>query len=310
MTGFAIRELGDDDHDLEAFVRTVSRLDPRIWGLEVSDLRRWSDMVGPELRTVAEVDGVIAAVASISGMPYDPTSVLGVGLVVDPQQQGIGIGSALFERLHAWALDHRARPRISVSVTESDERTMAWWARRGFAERERYVVVEAPIDELDLDSPPASPGVSVTSLEERDDLRRAAYDAQAEFRHDMPGEEFPGLPYEQWIDLVDSGVRPASSVLLALDAADRVVGISTLSVAAHDSVRAQVGFLGVDRAARGTGIATALKHRQLQWCRDAGYRILRTVNHDDNAAMRAINARAGFRVTSVQVQLERTEPVG
>ena len=53
----------------------------------------------------------------------------------------------------------------------------------------------------------------------------------------------------------------------------------------------------VVRAWRGRGLATALKRATIGWAIDHGLDVLQTGNDIDNAPMRAVNARLGYRPT-------------
>ncbi len=53
---------------------------------------------------------------------------------------------------------------------------------------------------------------------------------------------------------------------------------------------------GTARAARGRGVATAIKRAMILWARDeAGLTALRTTNEERNAPMLAINRKLGYR---------------
>jgi RimJ/RimL family protein N-acetyltransferase len=51
----------------------------------------------------------------------------------------------------------------------------------------------------------------------------------------------------------------------------------------------------VGRRWRGRGVATALKRATIAWAIEHGLKILETGNDEDNGAMRAVNARLGYR---------------
>ena len=81
---------------------------------------------------------------------------------------------------------------------------------------------------------------------------------------------------------------------VALDG-NEVVGYASVIV---ERARPGVGIhdmTAVRRAWRGRGVARALKQATIDWARDAGLEALETGNDIDNAAMRAVNARLGYR---------------
>jgi RimJ/RimL family protein N-acetyltransferase len=168
---------------------------------------------------------------------------------------------------------------------------------------ERHVITRLDLTdetiELDIVAPA---GIELTTLAARPELERAAHAIHCETRADIPGEPFQPPTFEDWIEPIHDGERPAASIHLALDD-DVVIGICTTSIAAGDTERAHTGFSGVARTHRGRGIAPALKAQQIAWCRAAGFIELETVNHADNAPMRAINERMGFVDQPAQLML-------
>lgn len=312
MSDVEIRELGGSDEDLGLYADAVLRLMPVVWDLTLEDQRWWERLAGPQLRIVhVAPDGSHVGCASATGMPNDPNSPIHASIVLDRDWTGRGIGTHTLARVEKWAAARRRpEPSLRVGVDGRDAGALAWWARRGFHELDRFVITEldlaatAPAIEDDL--PRDLDGLEFTDASRRPDLLRAAYDASCEFRVDMPGEPHEPLPFEEFVALIEQGERPVESILLALDG-DRIAGVCTL-VLAGDRRRAHTGFTGIARDWRGRGVAAALKARQVEWCRSAGLTTLRTSNHDDNAAMRAVNDRIGFRVAHESVTLARSGP--
>jgi ribosomal protein S18 acetylase RimI-like enzyme len=60
-----------------------------------------------------------------------------LGMLIDQQHRGRGIGKALLERAIAWAREHRL-PDISLLVFPHNERALALYRSAGFEEREYY----------------------------------------------------------------------------------------------------------------------------------------------------------------------------
>jgi RimJ/RimL family protein N-acetyltransferase len=59
----------------------------------------------------------------------------------------------------------------------------------------------------------------------------------------------------------------------------------------------------VRAAWRGRGLATAMKRATIAWAIDQGLAALETGNDEDNLAMRAVNARLGYRPQPDEVTL-------
>ncbi len=94
-------------------------------------------------------------------------------------------------------------------------------------------------------------------------------------------------------DVDRPGIR-ADGFWIALDG-EEVAGYASVLV---DPPRPTVGIhdmTAVRRAWRGRGIARALKQATIDWARDAGLEALETGNDTENAPMRAVNARLGYR---------------
>ena len=62
---------------------------------------------------------------------------------------------------------------------------------------------------------------------------------------------------------------------------------------------------GVKRAYRGRGIASALKRAEIAWAKREGFRTLETFNDEENAPIRALNEKHGYRPAVGSVTLRR-----
>ncbi|WP_080241064.1 GNAT family N-acetyltransferase [Spirosoma rigui] len=94
-------------------------------------------------------------------------------------------------------------------------------------------------------------------------------------------------------DLMYQHARTPVLVGLALDA-DRVVGCKLGYERKPESFYSWLGC--VDPAWRGHGIATELMHRQHDWCRQNGYRTIRTHTYNQWRSMLVLNIRSGFDI--------------
>ena len=96
-------------------------------------------------------------------------------------------------------------------------------------------------------------------------------------------------PFEVWRSW-GLDPHPADSYFIALDG-ERVLGYGYLEL---DGEQWRNGFLGVARAARGRGVARAIKNAQIAWAKAHGVRTLRTANETRLTQMLALNAGYGY----------------
>ncbi len=302
---FEIEVVASEDAPLLEYVSVMQRLDSRLdIELGLADIRRHDEMVDDLLRLVARVDGEVAANAHVTGAYFDPESTtLPAYLVVDPAHRGVGMGLALYGRMRDWARARSTSPQLTTVVPEADSASVAWWRRRGLSPVDRYVTSELDLTIAPDITPIVVNGIRVVTLEDRPDLEAAAYEAFVETWNDMPGQEFSPPPPDAWTEAAREGRRDPSAWAFAIDDADNVLGVCT-TVLKHGDEHAHTGFTGVRAHARGRGIATMLKQHQVDWCQRHGATTLRTNNHDDNAAMRRANDRAGFVELPAQLMLQ------
>ncbi len=305
---FEIEVVGSDDAAVLEYLAAMQRLDSRLEvELGLDDIRRYDEMVGASLRLLVRADGRVASIAHVTGAYYDPGSTtLPAYLVVDPDFRRNGIGQALYLRIRDWAIERCTTPTLTTVVPEADETTLEWWRRRGLVAVDRYVTSELDVARAPRLEPAATSGIRVETLEDRPDLEDAAYATFVDTWNDMPGQDIVPSPQAKWIEAAREGRRSPSAWAFAVDEEDSVLGICTTIFGRGDQ-HAHTGFTGVLTSARGRGIATLLKQHQVDWCRRHGATTLRTNNHDDNAAMRRANLRAGFVELPAQLML-RGEP--
>ena len=74
-----------------------------------------------------------------------------------------------------------------------------------------------------------------------------------------------------------------------------VAGWASLMFVPGSTTVAWHDMTAVGRAWRGRGVATVLKRSTIAWAIKHGLEALETGNDEDNAPMRAINARLGYR---------------
>jgi mycothiol synthase len=242
----------------------------------------YCDFLGP---------GGSAVVAVVPSRP-DVAFVL---LTVLPEQRHRGVGTALYREVSAWIAE-RGVHRIDARVSEDDEESIAFAARRGFGEveRNRRMVLDLTTLEPPSVDPPA--GVEIITWAERLDLAPGIYEVACETFPDIPGAEDELMePFEDWLahQMQGSGDLPEAT-FLAL-AGSEVVGYSKFSLTAAQPTTANHDMTGVKRAWRGRGIAGALKRAQIAWAKEQGYERLATQNEIRNEPIRRLNERLGYQ---------------
>jgi mycothiol synthase len=100
-----------------------------------------------------------------------------------------------------------------------------------------------------------------------------------------------------------AGDRPEGTFVAI--AGDEVVGYAKLSFWDAKPDTPFHDLTGVKRAWRGRGIARALKHAQLNWAREQGYRALRTAMVDRNEPIRRLNAELGYEPIQGRIYVGR-----
>ncbi|MBD3942489.1 GNAT family N-acetyltransferase [Microbacterium sp. NEAU-LLC] len=216
---------------------------------------------------------------------------------VTPTARGAGIGRALWEALaperEAWESG-----RFVTSVDRDDPESRRTAARHGGAEVGLHIV-----SRLDLTaSPPATQPPDPRARVHHPDLadraeRDRLYRFLTERGEDAP-DAGPGVVLLQR-EMFDAWfTQDWQAVVLRI--ADEDVALTT---AMGDGDAAHIVFTGVVPAHRGRGLATWVKQVHADEMRRRGFRTLRTENMADNAAILAVNARAGFHPVAGYVDI-------
>jgi GNAT superfamily N-acetyltransferase len=196
-----------------------------------------------------------------------------------------GIGGALLDTLLQHLRDAGATKATSfMRFSEEGER---WASARGWAR-----VLTGPLIAVDprtVPHIPAPAGFRLGSMLEAGP--EAVFEAVVEAARDEPRPDpIDNMPYDEFlrdweqpdIDLEVSTVAWAN---------DSVVAFTELRIAGD---RGQHGFTGTRREYRGHGLASAVKAAALSAAAARGVNRVTTSNAEENAPMRAVNAKLGF----------------
>lgn len=294
-----LREAGRDDADLGAIAEIVAATSPEE-PTSIEELR-WQDATYPgSTRFLAAVDGRPVGAATVGRIYMYPPEYDGlwasIHVLADARRRGIG--SAL---LRATSERARSAGKTALHVPTSDARpdSVAFLTRRGFTEHERSKIVRLEL--AGLTPPPVEPpaGIAFTSVAERPDLVPGIHAVALEAFLDIPGGDQPtaaGDLAEFRARDVDRPTIPPDAFMVAVESATgQVVGYASLLLLPGQSRVAWHDMTAVLRHWRGRGLAVALKRATIGWAIANGLETLETGNDQDNAAMRAVNARLGYR---------------
>ena len=177
---------------------------------------------------------------------------------------------------------------LEAWTTSETPEVVAFLEACGYAEVRRYV-----ISELDVASAPdpGPAGIPLVTFAERPDLARALFEIALESYCDQPGRSDTRIEsYESWRSW-GLDPHPPEAFFIAL-VEETALGYGFLEVHADAGKH---GFTAIGRAARGHGIASAIKRAQIAWAKEHGLRTLRTANETRLQGMLALNRRLGYR---------------
>ena len=236
-------------------------------------------------------------------------------ILVDPENQGRGVGRAIYDRLNKELVDLDAMLVWAMSK-EDVPRRIEFFRRRGFSERTR-------LWESRLDLSTADParfggylekalkeGITFTTLaEERrhgQDSLKKIHELVQLINGDMPREAaFTPFSYEQWeaLSLRNPRLLP-EGYIIAKDGSN-YVGLSNVHRNDTEPKVLSQDDTGVRREYRGRGIATALKLKVIEFGKRNGYVIVKTWNDSGNAPMLAVNTKLGFKRLVGWIMMEK-----
>jgi mycothiol synthase len=295
---WTIRGATDTSTDLVAIARIVNLVTPD--DPTSVDEMRWADATYPgTVRFLAEDGGKPVGVATVGRIYVYPPEFpdLWGQVVVLPAAQRRGIGSELLRTISAHVRSV-GKTGLHLRASEGQPEGIAFLRSHGFEEYERARMVRLELAGRTRRVVDPPEGVSLTSLEERPELVAGVHAVAVEALPDIPGGDpiAAGDLAEFRARDVDRPSIPAGGFAIAVETdTDRVVGYASLIFVPGSTTVAWHDMTAVSRDWRGRGVARALKLATIGWAVDHGLEALETGNDDDNAPMRAVNARLGYR---------------
>jgi mycothiol synthase len=254
---------------------------------------RWVALVGEEVAGVGEYDQWESR--------YHPRKFQ-LEISVAREHQGKGIGSALYDAVHAGASNHRPL-EYRARAREDRPLSVHFLERRGF--REEHRAWESRLDPSRFDSSPylglrreiEAQGIVFRTLRQfrsEPGWGDRLHSLIVEILRDVPYPE-PATPInrERFLARLESDPNLLPDAYVIAFDGERPVGHTSLfaCMGSDDLVTWQTGVI---RSYRRRGIALALKCEAIAWAARQGRKVIRTWNDSSNRPMLAINARLGF----------------
>ncbi len=250
------------------------------------------------------VDGdVVVAYCKCERWPvHEPVRFI-IGVAVEPEYRHQGLGAELYRLAEEVGFNEEAE-QLWAQTAEHDKESEAFLERRGYTIN--FFLRSLTIVLKDFDASPfedilaevKSSGIRFIpfcDFEDSEENRRRLYDIHATVERDVPnlGEDH-FEPFNDWArKTFDSPWYDAAGQILAVDG-DRWIGIGAVGQFAQGIHLNMI--TGVLREYRGRRIGMALKLLGIEFAKSKGGTEIQSQNHENNAAMLAINQKLGYRL--------------
>ena len=295
-----------DEADYEAIVRIATAVRPDDFD-SVEDHADWDDNARRARRRssrwFATVDDEVVGFGRLGESPWLGGPIRTADITVHPDHQHHGIGRSLLERIESLASERGVEALIG-ETEEQGEREIRFIEAAGYVEIDRDWRSTLDLDEFDPEAWTDAVerveglGIRIVSVSElgktTPDWIDRLHDLYSEVEADLPVQfSIDPMPRADFEALMLGRKMLPDGFLIAVDDEDLVGLTQPDRVDAEPDVLSQE-MTGVVAAARGRGVATALKVAAATWAKDAGYRSVRTYNAKSNAPMLAVNMKLGF----------------
>lgn len=298
--GAVIRRVEDDDAaGRRAFVELVNAVTPE--SPTTPEELAWADATYPGgARFLVVERGRSVGCASVGRIyMYEPGfDHFWFRVQVLPDARRRGHGTRLWRACSAVA---RAAGKVGLQTDVSERHAdgVAFLEHHGFEAIERMKMVQLDLRGLPPPAVDVPAGFAITTLAARPDLERGVHAIAVETYPDIPSADEPVAAgtFEAFVarDVRRDGIPPDGLMIAVDTATGEVAGWASLLFVPGSSTMAWHDMTAVGHRWRGRGLATALKRATIGWAIANGLEVLETGNDDENAAMRAVNAKLGYR---------------
>ena len=235
-------------------------------------------------------------------------------VMVDPEHQRNGIGSAIYDHLREKLSDLKART-IWANARDDFPQHLEFIQRRGFRELWRNVTQRLAIEEVDFASisdaacQASERDVSIVTLNDEaranSNYLRDLHKLHNLIHADVPrAGYFTPCSYDEFTDEFLRGTHIPDGYFLAKHGA-QYVGLSYLQKVDADPLTLEVGLTGIRREYRRRGIAKALKLHTIKYAKEHGFEAIETGSDSTNEAILSLNESVGFSKTYAWVTFEK-----
>jgi GNAT superfamily N-acetyltransferase len=236
-------------------------------------------------------------------------------ILVNPEHQGKGVGSAIYDRLNREFVNLNAIV-VWTMIKEDLTQRIDFFGRRGFREKTRNWESRLDLSRADPEAfrkyveKATREGITFKTLAEEQrhgqDSLKKIHELVQLITADMPREApFTPVSYEQWEALSLRNPRLIPEGYMIAKDGSKYVGMSNVFRSDTEPQSLYQDDTGVIREYRGRGIATALKLKVIEFGKSNGYETVKTWNDSVNAPMLAVNTKLGFKRQIGWIMMEK-----